>query len=176
MASKFATALLAAAIVMSWHESAAASDSALGEGSMRDLEEVKQAAGPARVPTVNDLTKIHADTLVLQAQNALAEETRRMETYSQVTSATAPPPQREMIPVVARVVGKSSEPTAYLLLGDGSVVAAQAGVTIPGGYTVVQVSARQVRVRRNGQTFALGFAAVAPGSAMRPSYSQGLQP
>lgn len=165
MESKFAISLLAVLLAAA-APAAAESDRtlALSESSIRDLEQVKQAAGPHRVPTVNDLTKIQADTLVLQAQNALADEARRLAASNHESSVAAAPqmPARERIPVVARVVGQAGKPTAYLLLGDGSVVAAQKGVSIPGGYTVVDVSARQVRVTKNGSTFALGFAVTAP--------------
>lgn len=164
MESKFAVALLVAlgAAVGPVYAGTNEAES-LSESSTRDLEQIKEAAGPQRVPTVNDLKQIHAETLIMQAANALAEESRRYSANSQENAAAAaPPPARERLPVVARVVGQAGKPTAYLLLGDGSVVAAQKGVTIPGGYTVVEVTARQVRVSKSGRTFALGFAVTAP--------------
>src|SRR5690625_2626128 len=164
MGSKLSTVLLIAMAAATGPAVAETNDSvSLSESSTRDLEQIKQAAGPQRVPTVNDLTQIHADTLIMQAQNALAEESRRYSANNQDgAKAAAPPPARERIPVVARVVGQAGAPTAYLLLGDGSVVAAQKGATVPGGYTVVDVTARQVRVGANGYTFALGFAVTTP--------------
>ena len=56
------------------------------------------------------------------------------------------------------------------------LVRALVQATVPGGFTVVEVSARQVRVRRGNETFALGFAATAPGAPRHAYNAQPQQP
>lgn len=175
MASNFTQSLLTATLLAtSALPIMAAEASTLGESSLRDLEQIQAAAGIPSVPTVNDLTRIQSETLMLQAQNARNEEARRLEASNAPEPREQHTPAREFVPVVARVTGSAASPTAYLLLGDGSIVPTQAGVSIAGGYKVLEVSARQVLVQKDGETFVLGFATTAPG-VRRPIAPVGVQ-
>lgn len=113
--------------------------------------------------TVGELGQVQAKTFVLRAQNALAEEQRRQEKVTggpaRASAGAAAYPD---LPVVARVVGQSSAPIAYLLYADGSVVPARQGVRLRGGYVVSTIKASRVEVSRGREVTTLGFSVYAP--------------
>ena len=123
--------------------------------------------------TVGDLQDLQAKIIMARAQNILADETGRLkERAGDSTAASVPAPRP---PVVIRVTGASDKPTAYLLMGDGSVVTARAGVTVPGGYRIVDIAARQVLAAHGGVTVSLGFATAVPRTVVR-SQDTGTRP
>ena len=111
--------------------------------------------------TVADFGWVQAETLRLRALNQLAQEQRINETMEK-GDPSIPAAPLEVAPVVARVSGRTANPTAYILLGGGSIVPATEGTRLPGGYTVLSIDARKVEVSKDGQRFALGFATSLP--------------
>lgn len=113
--------------------------------------------------TVGDLGQVQAQTYLLRAKNLLAEEEKK---YG-LTNRTAQTRQgstaaSDELPVVARVSGLTSSPTAFLLYADGGVVQAREGIKLRGGYSVATIRANRVEVKKGADVFALGFSIYAP--------------
>lgn len=114
--------------------------------------------------TVGDLGDVQAQTYLLRAKNLLAEEEKKYgltHRGARVNSAAV----SEELPVVARVSGLTSSPTAFLLYPDGGVVQAREGVRLRGGYSVASIRANRVEVKKGAEVFALGFSVYAPRRA-----------
>lgn len=124
--------------------------------------------------SVGDLTQVQARTILARAKNALAAEEAKMaertanETDGSVTAA----PARELLPVVTRVSGRTTDPTAYLLFQDGTTVPVKAGQVVRSKLVVKSVSAERVIVAQAGVKHSLGFSVIPP----RPASSKATLP
>lgn len=166
MASNFGRALALTVLTTGMAAAHAASPAATTDAAN---PAVPYEQGAGSLPSVQDLSAVQASTLMLRAENAMAEEARRKAAHRGASGDADNPVSvaRQAPPVVARVAGNTQEPIAYLLLGDGSIVPATVGVTVPGGYKITAVSARQVLARVGGETVALGFAVNSPALMRR---------
>ena len=129
---------------------------------------VAAAQGTPHTPTLGDLARIQAHTIILKAEAAQAAAAASLAAKGGAgdVGATAP--------VVSDVYGGRGLLFASFLYSDGATVVARAGETIPGGYRVRSIALNAVRIERAGKIIDVGFSGTAPIPAAPPATTPSL--
>ncbi|MDQ1090589.1 type IV pilus biogenesis protein PilP [Xanthomonas sacchari] len=122
-------------------------------------------------PTIGELSKIQAQTLVLKARalQAKAQSELTGDTGKASSVVTTEP---SVAPVVSRVYGVGEKLKARFLYEGGSFADEVAGALIPGDYRVISISMERVVVERNGKRQELAFSGTPPVGSKQKEQSQ----
>ncbi|APO88667.1 type IV pilus biogenesis protein PilP [Xanthomonas euvesicatoria] len=113
------------------------------------------------VPTVGELSRIQAATLLLKARAEQAKVQSELSGDSTKAGAT-PLIEPTIAPVVSRVYGVGDKLKARFLYEGGASTDEVVGSLIPGDYRVVAVSMDRVIVERHGKRLELAFSGTPP--------------
>ncbi|MDH0071209.1 type IV pilus biogenesis protein PilP [Stenotrophomonas maltophilia] len=113
------------------------------------------------VPTIGELSRIQAETLLLKAR---AEKAKAQSELSgdAAKGAVAAVVEPTIAPVVSRVYGAGDKLKARFLYEGGASTDEVVGSLIPGDYRVVVISMERVIVERRGKRLELAFSGTPP--------------
>ncbi|KGE50306.1 type IV pilus biogenesis protein PilP [Xanthomonas euvesicatoria pv. euvesicatoria] len=119
------------------------------------------AAAQDSVPTIGELSRIQAATLLLKARAEQAKAQSELSGDSTKNGAISLI-EPTIAPVVSRVYGVGDKLKARFLYEGGASTDEVVGSLIPGDYRVVAVSMERVIVERQGKRLELAFSGTPP--------------
>lgn len=123
-------------------------------------------AQTARTPTLGDLERIQAQTIILKAEASQAAAAAALAAKGGESDLGGVPP------VVSDVYGGRGGLFAHFLYANGASVVARAGDHIPGGYRVLSIALNHVRIEHAGKVLDVGFSGATP-TPVTPAASPG---
>lgn len=118
------------------------------------------------VPTIGDLARIQAETVLIKAR-AKQEEARNELAARRSAGGT----EDGTLPVVKSILGTDRRVVATLIYAGNVQVEAMPGDTVPGGYKVGKIhqDSNKVELMKGKQRYTVGFSTVVPTAKQQGS-------